>query len=52
VSLEAEKLKKTNERVADIAASVGIRDPLYFNKLFHKMYRTSPGAYRAAGSGT
>ena len=33
-------------KIREIAASVGIDDPVYLNKLFHKNYRISPKEYR------
>lgn len=46
ISLAEEKLKKTDDTIAAIASSVGINDPIYFNKLFRKNYQTSPNEYR------
>lgn len=48
VSLAAEMLKSSDETIAKIAAAVGISDPFYFNKLFHKIYQTSPKNFRDA----
>lgn len=47
VSLAAEMLKSSDETITKIAASVGISDPFYFNKLFHKVYQTSPRNFRS-----
>ena len=33
--------------VSEISYSVGINDPLYFSKLFKKIYGMSPKEYRA-----
>lgn len=46
ISVAEEKLKSTDGTIAEIAASVGIGDPLYFNKLFHRDYTISPSEYR------
>ena len=46
IAAAAEMLKNTDESIAAVAAAVGIRDPYYFNKLFHKNYSASPREYR------
>lgn len=46
ISVAEEKLKKTDDTIAKIASSVGISDPIYFNKLFHRDYQISPNEYR------
>ena len=46
ISLAEVKLKKTDDTIAKIASSVGINDPIYFNKLFHRDYQLSPNEYR------
>lgn len=46
ISLAAELLQETDEKIIKIANTVGIEDPLYFNKMFHNMYQTSPRQYR------
>lgn len=46
ISVAEEKLKKTDDTIAKIASSVGISDPIYFNKLFHRDYQVSPNEYR------
>ncbi len=46
VSLAAEQLKSSNDTIAKIANSVGVADPFYFNKMFHKIYQTSPQNFR------
>ncbi len=48
VSLAAERLKSSNDTIAKIANSVGVSDPFYFNKMFHKIYQTSPQKFRKA----
>ncbi len=47
LSLAAEKLTETTEAVGSICVSVGIRDALYFSKLFKRTYGISPTQYRA-----
>ena len=42
----AQLLLRTDRKVADIAAHVGIPDPHYFMRSFKKCYRMSPGRYR------
>ena len=46
ISLAAEQLRETDDPISKIADMVGIHDSLYFNKMFHKMYQTSPKKYR------
>lgn len=46
ISVAEEKLKNTDDTIAKIASSVGINDPIYFNKLFHRDYQVSPNEYR------
>lgn len=46
VSAAAEQLRNTNDTVAKIAASVGIGDPLYFDRLFRREYKMTPREYR------
>lgn len=41
-----EFLLTTNWKIKEIAATVGIHDQLYFNKLFHKYYGCSPSEFR------
>ena len=43
----AEKLLETGDPIADIAAACGFSDQSYFGKAFQKVYRMSPGKYRA-----
>ena len=46
LSIAADKLTDTTDTVGEIGYSVGIRDPLYFSKLFKKTYGLTPKAYR------
>ena len=46
LSLAAEKLVNTEMSVGEISGSVGVKDPLYFSKLFKKTYGVTPGKYR------
>lgn len=46
ISVAEEMLKKTDDTITEIASSVGIHDPIYFNKLFHRAYQVSPREYR------
>lgn len=46
ISVAEEKIRETSDTIAGISASVGIKDPIYFNKLFHKTYQMSPKKYR------
>lgn len=46
LSVAAEKLTQTVQTVSEISYSVGIRDPLYFSKLFKKTYGMTPKEYR------
>jgi AraC-like DNA-binding protein len=53
----AELLASTDERIAQIAYSVGFRDPSNFNHAFKRTFGVSPKTYRqsanqAAGGGT
>lgn len=48
ISVAEENLKRTDESIVRIAASVGINDPIYFNKLFKREYKLSPNKYRKA----
>jgi two-component system response regulator YesN len=40
------RLRYSDEKVADIALSVGFSDPAYFNRIFKKQYGVSPDSYR------
>ncbi len=42
----AELLKKTSQRIADIAFSCGFNDPAHFTKCFHLQYGCSPSVFR------
>ena len=46
LSIAADKLTQTNMAVNEISYSVGINDPLYFSKLFKKLYGMTPKEYR------
>ena len=46
LSAASEQLVKTDRSIQEIAAEVGIDDPLYFSKLFKKAYQMSPRKYR------
>lgn len=46
LSVAAERLSETNDPISDISYLVGINDPLYFSKLFKKIYGMTPGEYR------
>ncbi|OUS77969.1 hypothetical protein B1748_04145 [Paenibacillus sp. MY03] len=41
-----ELLKQRDARIKEVALSVGIEDPFYFNRLFKKMVGVSPSEYR------
>ena len=47
LSIAEEKLRTSDDSIKSIASSVGINDPIYFNKLFHKYYDISPKEYRS-----
>jgi AraC-like DNA-binding protein len=47
----AELLASTDERIAQIAYSVGFRDPSNFNHAFKRTFAVSPKAYRQAARG-
>lgn len=46
LSIAANELLNTQKSITEIADSVGINDPVYFNKLFRKTYQLSPSKYR------
>lgn len=46
LSLASERLINTSESIGEIGYSVGIRDALYFSKLFKKIYGVTPQMYR------
>ncbi len=46
ISVAAEQLRNTGDTVAKIASSVGVEDPLYFDRLFRREYKISPREYR------
>jgi two-component system response regulator YesN len=41
-----ERLRTSDDKVADIAQAVGFSDPAYFNRIFKKQYGVSPDSYR------
>ena len=41
-------LESTTTSVTEVAAAVGIYDPAYFSRIFHKQTGLSPSAYRVA----
>ena len=45
----AELMIFSTDSVAEVAAKVGFRDPLYFSKAFKKAYGLSPSEFRGAG---
>ena len=47
MSRAAELLENTNLSVYEIAASLGIDNPLYFSKKFKDFYGISPSSYRS-----
>lgn len=44
----ARLLKETNQTVSEIAYEVGYTDPKYFSRIFAKLFKKSPTAYRSA----
>lgn len=46
MELAAQLLAESNLPVAQVAASVGYRDVVYFHKLFKRQYGATPGEYR------
>lgn len=46
LSIAADNLLKSDRTITEIAGSVGIFDPIYFNKMFRKAYQMSPSKYR------
>lgn len=46
ISVAAQLLRNTDDTVAKIAPSVGVSDPLYFDRLFRREYGMSPVEYR------
>ncbi len=47
----AEMLDSTTRPLKEIAADVGFSDPLYFSRVFHRIYKISPSEYRLAAKG-
>ena len=46
LSLATELMIKTSKTISEISDLTGIRDSIYFNKLFRKAYQMSPSEYR------
>lgn len=46
LSVAADRLTDTSDSISEISYSVGIKDPLYFSKLFKKIYGMAPKEYR------
>lgn len=46
ISVAAEQLRNTDDTVARIASSVGVEDPLYFDRMFRREYKMSPREFR------
>lgn len=46
MSVAAAKLTDTSDTISEVSYSVGIDDPLYFSKLFKKIYGMAPKEYR------
>jgi len=46
LSVAADQLTDTSNPISEISYSVGINDPLYFSKLFKKIYGMAPKEYR------
>jgi AraC-like DNA-binding protein len=40
------RLERTDEPIEEISWSVGYEDPAYFRRLFKRIIRITPGAYR------
>lgn len=51
LSIAADKLSQSNMPINEISYLVGIRDPLYFSKLFKKTYGMAPKEYRMVYQG-
>lgn len=47
----AEMLDTTTRPLKEIAADAGFSDPLYFSRVFHRIYKISPSEYRLAAKG-
>ena len=47
----AEMLDTTTRPLKEIAADVGFSDPLYFSRVFHRIYKISPSEYRLTAKG-
>lgn len=46
LSLASDMILNSKMTITEIASSVGISDPVYFNKMFRKAYQMSPVTYR------
>ena len=46
LSLAANQMIETDKTINEISDAVGISDPLYFSKLFKKIYKMTPRQYR------
>jgi AraC-like DNA-binding protein len=49
ISRAQELLRQTVQSITAVAAAVGIPDPAYFSRIFHRQVGMSPSAYRVAG---
>ncbi len=47
----AEMLDSTTRPLKEVAADVGFSDPLYFSRVFHRVYKRSPIEYRLTAEG-
>ncbi len=47
LSVAVDKLTQTDRTISEISYSVGINDPLYFSKLFKRIYGMTPKEYRS-----
>ena len=47
----AEMLDTTTRPLKEIAADAGFSDPLYFSRVFHRIYKMSPSEYRLTAKG-
>jgi AraC-like DNA-binding protein len=47
----AEMLDTTSRPLKEISADLGFSDPLYFSRVFHRIYQVSPSAYRHTTKG-
>ncbi len=42
----AQLMNRSDMKIKEIAEAIGMQDPLYFNKVFHRFYHMSPREYR------